>query len=201
MRYFLLITLLFSTIYANNDFNLSKENNISISTPFNNYLVEKYKKKGNTYNKYISFFLLNKANGNVALISKLLNSRDKYLGFYEGLIKSLYYQKIGESEKSILLADTVYNKGLKKLTNSTTGVFLQDLYLHYGLIDKANTLVIEDSFCYSLGDKDIREGCILNNLWLKCISKDIEEEEALNLLLNKQASLYIDILEKCNFFN
>jgi len=169
-----------------------------INTPFEKLLKRRLEGKGTVYNKFITFLVYNKFGGKVSTVSDLLNSDDIYLGYYEGLIKAAYFRDKKQDHNSLLMAETVYDRGFDKLVDSTSGIYLQDLFLHYKIFDKANSLVTSPEICHCLGNALLKEGCVKNNLLISCIYGDTSVvEEYVKLAAENKLNDLEDVFTTC----
>jgi len=166
-------------------------------TPMAKQFSNVYGKNVTPYDIYSSYFLKNKISNNKEAFKRIINSKDKYLKYYEAIIKSLYYYyKERDTNKALKIAYKVYDRGNAKLINTMEGLFMQDLFLSSGKIKLAKELIPSDiSYCDTIKEKNIKIGCIANNISLNCLGgkeyySSISTLKSLNVEIAKYSLKY-----------
>jgi len=125
----------------------------------------------NMFKIYVSYLKQNK-NINLRKISKLLNSRDKYVGYYEAFVKSTYkIYKEGKITKRVYRFNELLHK-TEKPFDTIEGFILMDIDIALGKKEIKQQLS-SPYFCKtSFRTPLIQNACIKDYIYVECLNDE-----------------------------
>lgn len=170
--------------------------NDKIDTPMELVYKNKFGENITTYHRYAQFFLDSKVAGNKNSLKKILSSKDRYLKYYEAILKGLYYYSFNENDKSDYLIGQAYDRKSEILKNTFEGLLVQNTYLSKNNLLKANKLISNKYYCKSLSSKVDQKACLANIFTLSCLNQsedffdNLIELNSLDIEISKYAFNY-----------
>jgi hypothetical protein len=166
----LIINILFTiSLFSSNSIKQNTDLNESIMLSPMDYNLKNKNPKFNAYFLYSKFFLSNKINNNIPLFQQIINSNDRYLNFYESLLKGFYNYYLDNKILGEKYINKAYDRNFLNVQNNVEGIFMQNLFLSN--LDIKNSLKVFNNIdiCYLQSNNLIKEGCIANNAAINCI--------------------------------
>jgi len=162
---FIFILLFSQNIFAENI--IKKENSL---TPMDFYL-KSINKNLTSYQLYSTFLIKEKLNGDLKKFKRILNSNDKYLNYYEGIIKGLYNFYYNDQIIGLKFIDKVYDRNFNNVENTTEAIFLQNIFLNQNYINKAKKIFSNKNICLIQDNSYLKNSCIANNIVVNYLNK------------------------------
>ena len=131
------------------------------------------------FDVYVQYFVNYKAGGNVDLVKKMIVSKTKNIGYYQGIVKALYfaYKYHGNGRFSQKYIDfftekvpfEIYDREHDMVSNSYEAIFIQDLLIRHGKFLEAYSLFSTPQQCFLFSSYADRAACLANMAYLSCV--------------------------------
>lgn len=147
-----------------------------------------------SYQRYLQYFLENKVSGDKTVIQRLLLSEDRYLNYYESLVKGFndyYLNNVKDKQKSMYRILKAYDRANEYLKNSFEGIFVADILMQEKMFKEADTIINSISFCNIQSNKIDQLACRSSKVALNCIlDKDYISDLNLLFIENSEVAEY-----------